>query len=553
MNHCRKIARAMAIAVIASGWSGARPAARSLPPGSVAGGVQQTAAIDRILVMPFENPTGEGRLYWLREGAAVLLGDDLRVCGASAIGREERAKAFERLGVPAGAVLSDATVIKLGQLLGASSVVVGSVALQGDNLTVRARTIRLDSGRMQGEITDQAPLADLVRMFDRLVVRLFPVMILPPTHTAKDYAPLPAFENYIKGLIAETSAGQVRFLQAALKSYPDYDAARVALWQVYNAQGDHARAMSAALEVPEKSPAFRRARFAAALSQLQLKQYDQAFTTLRLLNDQKAAPTILNNLGVVQVRRGASGQSGAPNYYFTEARKLDPADFDYTFNLGYAYWIDRDLQAALYWLREAVRGNPADGDAHYVLGTVLTATGSDTEGAREKDLARRLSSSYVDWDKRPASDPIPRGLERLKEDLEPGPLARGDLAFQTAEQQDQKDLAKFHLEQGRRSFEHESDRDAIAELKRAIYLSPYEPEAHLLLGRIYLRNGRLREAIDELKISLWSQETVAAHLALGEAYLQAKDSQAARGEAQRALLLDPQSADAKSLLLRIGA
>jgi tetratricopeptide (TPR) repeat protein len=512
----------------------------------------QTAAIDRILVMPFENPTGEGRLHWLREGAAVLLGDDLRVCGATPIGRDERIKAFERLGVPASATLSEATVIKLGQLLGASSVVIGSVALQGDSLNVRARTIRLDSGRMQGEVSEQSPLPDLVRMFDRLVVRLFPVLVLPPTHTDKDYAPLPAFENYIKGLVAKTPAEQVRFFQAALEHYPEYEVVRLGLWQVYTAQGDHAKALSAALEVSEKSPAYRRARFLAALSQLELKQYDQAFNTLRLLNDQKRAATVLNNMGVVQLRRGSVGPTGVPTSSFREAREVDPGDFDYSFNLGYASWVERDLPAAVYWLREAVRGNPADGDAHYVLGTALVATGADAEGAREKDLARRLSSRYAEWDRRPPGDPIPRGLERLKEDLDPAPLARGDLAFQAAEQKDQQQLARFHLEQGRRSFEHESDRDAIAELQRAIYLSPYDAEAHLLLGRVYLRNGRQRDAVAELKISLWSQETVAAHVALGEAYLQGKDVQSARGEAQRALALDPQSAEAKKLLERIG-
>jgi Flp pilus assembly protein TadD/TolB-like protein len=512
----------------------------------------QTAAIDRILVMPFENPSHEGRLYWLREASAVLLAEDLRACGATAIGRDERMKAFERLGVPAGATLSDATVIKVAQLLGASSVVIGSLAAEGDNLTIRARTIRLDSGRLQTEIDERAPLPDLFRMFDRIVIRLFPVLLAPASHTDKDHAPLPAFENYIKGLIAESGPGQVKFLQAALKDYPGYDAARTALWQVYNGQGDHGKALAVALEVPERSAAFRRARFLAALSQMQLNQYEQAYTTLRALSGQQPGATILNNLGVVQLRRAAAGQGGSASYYFNEARKLDEDDFDYTFNLGYAFMLERDLQAAIYWLREAVRDNPADGDAHYVLGAALTGTGAATEGAREKDLARRLSSRYAEWDKRSASDPVPHGLERVKEDLEPGALARGDLAFQTAGQKDQQDLAKFHLEQGRRSFEQENDRDGIAELKRAIYLSPYDAEAHLLLGRIYLRNSRLREAIDELKISLWSQETVAAHLALGEAYLQAKDPASARGEAQRALTLDPQSADAKKLLDRIG-
>jgi Flp pilus assembly protein TadD len=502
--------------------------------------------------MPFENPSGAGQLFWLREASAVVLNEDLRACGATPIGREERVKAFERLGVPVGANLSDATVIRLGQLLGASWVVIGSLALDGDTLNVRARTIRLDSGRMQPEMTERAPLADLFHIFDRMIIRLFPMLIAPPTHTDKSHAPLPAFESYIKGLIAETGAAQVKFLQAALKSYPDYDAARLALWQVFVAQGDHAKALAAVLEVPEKSSSFRRARFLAALSQLQLKQYDQSFNTLRTLGAERPAPAIFNNLGVVQLQRWTSGSGSAASFYFNEARKLDNDDADYTFNLGYAYLLEHDLQAAVYWLREAVRGNPADGDAHYLLGAALAANGAATEGGREKDLARRLSSRYAEWDKRPANDPVPRGLERVKDDLDTSLLARGDLAFQTAGQKDQQDLARFHLEQGRILFEHETDREATAELKRAIYLSPYDSESHLLLGRIYLRGGRLRDAVDELKISLWSQETVGAHLALAEAYIQGKDLPAARTEVQRALTLDPQSADAKKLLERIG-
>ncbi len=515
------------------------------------GGEAQIAAIDRILVMPFENPSGEGRLYWLREASAVLLAEDLRACGATAIEREERVKAFERLGVPADASLSDATVIRLGQLLGASSIVVGSLALDGDRLTVKARAIRLDSGRMQPEVSEQAPLPDLFRVFDRTVIRLFPILLAPASHSDKSHAPLPAFENYIKGLIAENGAAQVKFLQAALAASPHYDAARLALWQAYSGQGDHPKALAAALDVPETSASFRRARFLAALSQIQLKQYDQAVTTLRALASERRSATSSNNLGVVQLRRGASAHEASASSYFSEAHKLDEADSDYLFNLGYSYLIERDLQAALYWLREAVRRDPAHGDAHYVLGAALTTNGATTEGGREKDLARRLSSRYAEWDRRPASDPVPKGLERLKEDLEPSALARGDLAFQTAEQRDQQDLARFHLDQARRFFERDNDRDAIASLKKALYLSPYDAEAHLLLGRIYLRGGRQRDAIDELKISLWSQETVAVHLALGEAYLQSKDLQSARAEVQRALTLDPQSAEAKKLLDRI--
>jgi tetratricopeptide (TPR) repeat protein len=88
-------------------------------------------------------------------------------------------------------------------------------------------------------------------------------------------------------------------------------------------------------------------------------------------------------------------------------------------------------------------------------------------------------------------------------------------------------------------------------LKRALYLAPYDAEANLLAGRICLRTGRLREAIEAFKISLWSQETVAAHLALAEGYLEARSLDLARSEAERALALDPASTQAQQWLERL--
>jgi tetratricopeptide (TPR) repeat protein len=190
--------------------------------------------------------------------------------------------------------------------------------------------------------------------------------------------------------------------------------------------------------------------------------------------------------------------------------------------------------------------------AHYVLGTALAAAGTTAEAAREKELARRLSSEYAQWDRRPASDAVPKGLERVKNDVELPHAREIEARLTTVEQRDQQELARFYLESGRRLFEKENDREAADELNRALYISPYLAEAHLLLGRIHLRTGQVREAIDAFKISLWSDETAAAHAALGEAYRQDKDLAAARTEAGRALSLDPSSAEAKALLARLG-
>ena len=200
-----------------------------------------------------------------------------------------------------------------------------------------------------------------------------------------------------------------------------------------------------------------------------------------------------------------------------------------------------------------MRRNTADGDAHFVLGAALQAAGSASEAARERELARQLSSKYAEWEKRAASggEAVPKGLERLTTELEAVRGARLDAALLGSAQREQKQLAAFHLERGRRLFEHEQNRDALAELRKAIYLAPYEAEPHVLLGRIYLRTGRPREAIDELRVALWSRESPEARLALADALLQVGDPIAARTEAARALELAPGSAEAKALLARI--
>jgi tetratricopeptide (TPR) repeat protein len=296
----------------------------------------------------------------------------------------------------------------------------------------------------------------------------------------------------------------------------------------------------------------REARYLAALSNIDLKRYERAFALLKALASEGADAEVLNALGVLQLLRGTTPDTGKPAYYFNQAAQTDSTDADYFFNLGYAYWIDRDPPAAVYWLREAVRRDPTDGDAHYVLGAALQQTGASEEAAREKELARRLSSSYAEWDKRAAggADAVPRGLERLKERLERRTV-RVESIIMASGQRDQAALSAFHLDAAKRAFDREADREAEQELRRAVFLSPYLADAHLLLGRVYLRSGRTPEAVQEFKIALWSNASVAGHLALAEALLQLKDLDAARAEVDRALALDPGSAEAKALRDRV--
>ena len=63
-----------------------------------------------------------------------------------------------------------------------------------------------------------------------------------------------------------------------------------------------------------------------------------------------------------------------------------------------------------------------------------------------------------------------------------------------------------------------------------------------------LRAGRPAEAVEALKISIWSRDTAEGRIALAEAYIKQQNNVAARSELEKALVLDPESAEARRLL-----
>ncbi|MEX2270211.1 MAG: hypothetical protein WD690_01980 [Vicinamibacterales bacterium] len=508
-----------------------------------------SAQTGRVLVMPFDvTPKAEhGTTYWMGEAAALLVADALQARGYPVFSRAERAAAFEELELPATAPLTRATILKVAQLVGASDVVIGALTIDGNDAAVRARSLRVEAGRAQPDVAERAPLGELMALADRLANRLAEQTLHAPKGAAvasPPAPPLPAFEAYVKGLVAAMPATREKFLREALTFAPDYGRANLALWELLDDQERHAEALVEAHNVPATSILGRRARFAAALSLTALERYDESFALLEALRADAPSPVIFNAQGVIQLRRGATPAGGRAVYFFHKAAELDPDDADFLFNLGYAYALERDNNGALYWLREAVRREPADGEAHLVMAAVLDASGRTAEAQRERDLARLLGAIAE-------TSGVPEDVERLRTDLVTGTRGSPERLITNPAQREQQELSAFHLDRGQRLFDQQQDREAALELRRAIYLSPYLPEAHLLLGRIYRRGGRLPEAIDAFRISIWSRETMAARLALAEALIDNDQREEARIEIGRVLELEPDNTAAKALLDRI--
>ncbi len=512
---------------------------------AVATSVAAQVRAEVMLVVPFEIARLDPRAAWLGEGAAVGLISALRGRGAAVVGRDEWLAALERLELPPGAPLTRATVTKVAELVGASRVVTGRVVVGSGEVNLEARVLDLDSARMGDVVSSSTPVAGLLESFVRLAAALDgrgsvrdDVAAVAPS--------VPAFELFVRGLTAPTADGQERYLGQALEMASGYLEARVALWDARTARGTHAQALAGL--GPAATARVGTLGVRRAWSLIELGRYDEAFTALSALDATARTAVVANLLGVVQLRRGTTPNTGRAAYYFNQAVERDALDAAYCFNLGYAYWHDRDPLAAAYWLREAVRRDPTDGDAHFVLSAALAASGAKAEAERERELARRLSSRWEES----AGDVVPSGLERLKERARQG-LAALEAALVAGTQRDHRELAAHHLAAAQRAFDDGRDPDVMRELQRALYLTPYDAGALLLLGRVQARRGLLHEAMDAMKIAIWSAESATAHVELGELLLRTRDAAGALRAAERALEMDPQSAAAADLAARARA
>ena len=217
----------------------------------------QTPATAPTLVLPFENAGTDASLDWLGEASAVLVADGLRDAGVAVIGRDERVRAFEELHLPVSARLSRATVIKVAQLLGAAELDDRYLPGAGPRHD-RAGAQHQGRGRScVGTRRGVGPLTEMFALHDRIVRRLASP---PAAPSAVPRPPLVAFENYIKGLVAETPAVKATFLESALQDFPAFERARLSLWEVRTDQGDHAAALAAVRPHPRHLGALSPAR-----------------------------------------------------------------------------------------------------------------------------------------------------------------------------------------------------------------------------------------------------------------------------------------------------
>jgi tetratricopeptide (TPR) repeat protein/TolB-like protein len=527
------------------------------------------------LVFPFENAGASPRLDWLSEGLEELTIQYLSAAGEEVYSHAGRAGELERYGLPSSAKLSRATMLRIAQDLDADYVVFGSFASDGTSLTIESRILRVDPTALLANVRESAPLDTLMDLHTRVVWRLlssnqrsYPLSL---AEFAKIQRPLrlDAFEHFVRGLLANEDEARLRELREAARLEPTWSDPAFALGETYAARSDCSSALPWFARVPKKNPRYVEAIFAIGVCRLQLNQPDKAqesFVSLQgALRDPASPavpvatqvsgadlPEILNNLGVALSRQGKSSEAQAD---LRRATDLDPDEDDYPFNLGLVALRSGDFKSAIGYFREASQREPDNPEDRALLIQSLDKSGNASEADQERvAAAEALGPNAISATRIDTKGDALAGLDRIKTSLDITTLRleiESSAPAASASAGAAGNTPSSHIRRGRQELSAGTLDAAETDFRAALTTDPSNAAAHQSLGEIDRRRGNLDAAVTELQASLKARDSAVVRTALARLYLEQKKPELARAEAQRALTLAPNYADAKQLLERM--
>lgn len=521
------------------------------------------------LVFPFDNEAGSTRLDWLGEGLDELTIERLAAAGLQVYSHAGRAQELDRYGLPASAIFSHATMLRLAGDLDADYVIFGSYSSDGEKLKIRAGLLRANPPALLPPVEESGPLDSLMELHTRLVWRLlkendarYPLSLAEFSRRQRPLR-LDAFEHYIRGLLATDDDARIRDLREAARLEPAWPAPSIALGQAYFSLRQCDQALPWFAKVPKTHTRYPETEFSSGVCRLLMNQAPQAeavFAALQadLRTDLVSGgdlPEILNDLAIARARQGKTADAITD---LRRAAQLDPDEDDYPFNLGLLELRGGNAAAAADDFREAVEREPENGEDRAWLIQALEKAGKKKEAEEERTSAAEALG--------PAGLPVLKAdarAERIKTELDTtalrveiessgGHAASGPADDSPAALPANADITPaMHLRRGRQEFAAGRMAAAEQEFRAVLAAEPHDPSAHRLLGEIYRRAGKLDQAAAEFVASLAARDSAVVRTMLARVYLDQKKPDLARAQLEAALKLAPNYGEAKQMLRRL--
>jgi tetratricopeptide (TPR) repeat protein len=509
---------------------------------SVLGHGQSPATIRRtLIVIPFENTSTAPGLEWIGESFPEILGQRLASPSLYVLGREDRIRAYDQLGIPVDLHLSRATTYRISEQLGVDFVVLGHYTFDGRTFTANAQLLDMQKLHLSPPVSAAGPLVELIDIQIALAWDLLRIL-RPDMSVTRDAfraaAPqirLDAFENYVRGTIATDAAEKIRRFREALRTTPNYPEALLQLGKTYYTEHEYDQAASWLEKIPRGDSLGREATFYLGLASYAHGDLAKAESAFTYLASQFPLTEVRNNLGVVAARRGEKTALED----FQNAVQADPNDPDYRFNLALTYFRAGDLASASRQLREALNLQPSDSQAKSLLDTISTSA------------TQKLQAGSV-----AVSGKIPQ--ERMKRNYDESSFRQLAVEIQaTAEEQlaktDPRTHAQFHTTRGHELLSQGFVAEAEAEFREAVSLDTSNAEAHSGLARVLESRQDLPGARSEASAALRLRQFAEPLLVLARLDLRDNRTDSASQSVDRALQLEPANGSALALKRAIAA
>lgn len=299
-----------------------------------------------LVVLRFDNLTGDPSLDWMGRGAARALAAQIE--GAAAADSAQPAEERER-----------------ALATGSTRVLQGYLSLASGRLRLRAELEDAGSRKFVRSAEADGPLAaGVIPLADSVARALDPHAGPAPTRSGA------ALEAFVAALNAQTPGALTESLTSATAADPNFAIPYLMLIEIDQARHDRAsaeRVLAAARARGEAFSATDRVRLDVAAAQISgdSAALSKSLTALARLTPND--PRLLRGLGDAELQ--ARRYTAAAGYY-RKALAAQPGDANLLNTLGYAQAYAGDPDGAIRTLREYERARPGDPNALDSLGDV---------------------------------------------------------------------------------------------------------------------------------------------------------------------------------------
>jgi tetratricopeptide (TPR) repeat protein/TolB-like protein len=488
-----------------------------------------------VLVLPFDNHSGDGSLNWIGDSFPDTLNKRLDSAGFLTISHDDRAFAYDHMGLPVDFRPTRATTIRIAQVLDANYVILGNFSVVSGRITIQAKVLSVDTLKLSSGIEDSAELS---RLFDAENAVAWKVAgVLDPHFAVSEQTflaapgavPLPAFEDYIRGTTVGSDAERLKRLQGAVGIAPDYAVALLALGKEQYGERDFAAAATTLSKVPRTDRLALEANFYLGLAWFNSADYAGAQKAFEFVGGRLPLPEVVNNEGVALSRQGKDGV-----VQFQRASAADPSAEDYHYNLAIALFRRGDTAGATREAEAALKLKAADNEA-IELRTQLkkAAPGAHLDAKAESGFSplERIRRDYSE-----------SGFRQAAFQLDQVRAARMEMLPPAQREVEYAQMGRQYLSEGLLP-------EAETQFQAALVASPNSADAHAGMAQLREASGDPLKARDEAKTSLIMQPNTIALLVLARLDLADEQLAASAGDVSQALKIEPTNAEAIALRL----